>query len=49
MTKEVCVVLPALNEESTIGMVIDEVPRDELERKGYSVSVVVIDNGKVQE
>jgi glycosyltransferase involved in cell wall biosynthesis len=45
LTKEVCVVLPALNEESTIGLVIDEVPKEDLERKGYSVSVIVIDNG----
>jgi len=45
LTKEVCVVLPALNEEGTIGLVIDEVPREDLERKGYKVSVLVVDNG----
>jgi glycosyltransferase involved in cell wall biosynthesis len=45
VVKEVCVMLPALNEEGTIGMVIDEVPRGELERRGYKVTVVVIDNG----
>ena len=32
MTKEVCVILPALNEEDTIGMVIDEIPVEEIER-----------------
>ena len=35
MAKEVCVILPALNEESTIGMVIDEIPVEEMERRGY--------------
>ena len=43
--KKVCVLLPALNEEETIGKIIDEIPLDELEKKNYRVEVVVIDNG----
>ncbi len=41
--KAVCVVLPALNEEETIGKVIEEIPRDVLEQNGYRVSVLVVD------
>lgn len=43
--KKVCVVFPALNEEETIGKVIDEVPIRELEETGYHVEIVVADNG----
>ncbi len=45
MAKEVCILLPALNEEDSIGRVIDEIPRAEMERKGYSTRVIVVDNG----
>lgn len=43
--KEVCVILPALNEVGTIGKVIDEIPREEMERRGYRTNILVIDNG----
>ena len=43
--KKVCVIFPALNEEETIGKVIDEVPVPQLEENGYKVEVVVVDNG----
>ena len=39
----VLIILPALNEEQTIGKVIDEIPRQALEEKGYAVSVLVVD------
>jgi glycosyltransferase involved in cell wall biosynthesis len=39
----VCVILPALDEELTVGKVIDEIPRHELEREGYQVDVLVVD------
>lgn len=39
----VCIVLPALDEELTVGKVIDEIPRQELERDGYQVDVLVVD------
>ena len=45
MTKEVCVILPALNEEDSIGMVIDEIPVEEMGRRGYKASIIVVDNG----
>ena len=45
MTKRICVILPALNEESTIGLVIEEIPRAELEKKGYQTDIVVVNNG----
>jgi dolichol-phosphate mannosyltransferase len=45
LAKEVCILLPALNEEESIGRVIDEIPRAEMERKGYSTRVIVVDNG----
>jgi dolichol-phosphate mannosyltransferase len=43
--KEVCVVLPALNEEQTIGLVIDEIPVKGMERMGYRTNIIVVDNG----
>lgn len=43
--KEVCIVLPALNEEEAIGRVIDEIPKGEIERRGYQARVIVVDNG----
>jgi dolichol-phosphate mannosyltransferase len=43
--KKVSVVLPALNEEEAIGKVIDEIPRKELESKGYQTEIIVVDNG----
>ena len=45
MKKRVCVILPALNEENTIGLVIDEIPREELEKRGYSTDIMVVNNG----
>jgi len=45
LNKEISVILPALNEEGTIGKVIDEIPREEIERKGYEVNIIVVDNG----
>jgi len=43
--KKVSVVLPALNEEEAIGKVIDEIPVEELESKGYQTEIIVVDNG----
>jgi dolichol-phosphate mannosyltransferase len=45
MGKEVCIVLPALNEEESIGKVIDEIPGGEIARRGYKHRVIVVDNG----
>ena len=43
--KKVSVVLPALNEEEAIGKVIDEIPVEELESKGYQTEIIVVNNG----
>lgn len=44
---KITVVVPALNEESGIGLVLDEVPRKELEEAGYDVELLVIDGESV--
>ena len=41
---EVSIIIPALNEEETIGKVIGEVPKRELEKKGYKVEILVVNN-----
>jgi glycosyltransferase involved in cell wall biosynthesis len=43
--KTLSVVIPALNEEHGIGDVLQEIPIDQLKGMGYSVEVLVIDNG----
>lgn len=40
---EILIILPTLNEEPTIGRVIDEIPRKTLEEKGYRVRLLVVD------
>jgi glycosyltransferase involved in cell wall biosynthesis len=40
---EVLIILPTLNEEPTIGRVIDEIPRETLEGAGYEVRLLVVD------
>lgn len=39
----ISVVIPTLNEEKTIGKVIDSIPRDFLKKMGYDVDVLVVD------
>ncbi|MFC1968109.1 glycosyltransferase family 2 protein [Chloroflexota bacterium] len=41
---KILIVLPAFNEEATIGKVIDEIPKSDLEQAGYKVEVLVVDN-----
>ena len=43
-TKTVSIVIPTLNEEETIGKVIDEIPKENIERWGYQVEILVADN-----
>ena len=43
----VTVILPTLNEEETIGEVIDEIPRAILKEKGYQVEVLVVDGNSI--
>lgn len=40
---EISVVLPALDEELTIGKVIDAIPVKQMERRGYSLDIMVVD------
>jgi glycosyltransferase involved in cell wall biosynthesis len=42
--KEVCIIIPALNEEETIAKVIDEIPKEHMEGRGYEVEIIVVDN-----
>ena len=43
-TKKISVVIPALNEEAGIGLVINQIPVEQLHRAGYDVEVIVVDN-----
>ncbi|HEV7454450.1 MAG TPA: glycosyltransferase family 2 protein [Candidatus Saccharimonadales bacterium] len=43
--KTISIVIPALNEEKGIGSVLKEIPITELNKMGYEVEVLVIDNG----
>lgn len=40
----VSIIIPALNEKLTIGKVIDEIPKEDLQKAGYGVEIVVTDN-----
>jgi dolichol-phosphate mannosyltransferase len=40
---KIAVVLPALDEEKTIGQVIDAIPVEELRKAGYAVDITVVD------
>jgi glycosyltransferase involved in cell wall biosynthesis len=42
--KGISIILPALNEEETVGRVIDEIPGERIEQTGYKVELLVIDN-----
>jgi dolichol-phosphate hexosyltransferase len=42
-TEKIVVMIPALNEEGSIGSVIDDIPREELMQRGLEVRVVVVD------
>jgi len=42
--KKITVLIPCLNEEDGIGMVLDHLPKEGLAKKGYSTETIVIDN-----
>jgi dolichol-phosphate mannosyltransferase len=44
LRREVSIILPALNEEKSIGKVIDEIPKEAMEERGYKVEILVVDN-----
>ncbi|UCG10284.1 MAG: glycosyltransferase [Dehalococcoidia bacterium] len=39
----VCIIIPTLNEAEAIGKLIDEIPREAMQQKGYEVEVLVTD------
>ena len=41
--RSICIILPALDEESTVGKVIEEITGQALERNGYQVDILVVD------
>ena len=43
LQRKISVVIPALNEEKSIGRVIDSIPVDVLRRMGFDVEVLVVD------
>ncbi len=43
--QRVSIIIPTLNEASSIGQVIDDIPRQAMVEKGYEVEVMVIDGG----
>ena len=43
LRRKISVVIPALNEEKSIGRVIDSIPVDVLRRMGFDVEVLVVD------
>lgn len=47
VSRSVCVILPALNEERTIGSVIRRIPRETLEVLGYSPRILVVDGNSI--
>lgn len=45
MPKTISIVIPTLNEEKSIGRVLDAIPREKLKELGYNVEVLVVDGG----
>jgi len=45
--RKISIVIPALNEEKSIGGVIDSIPVNVLQGKGFDVEIIVVDGGSV--
>ena len=45
--KSISILLPALNEEETIGQVIDNIPRQQIASMGYDIDIMVVDGHSV--
>lgn len=45
MKRKISIVIPALNERDGIKKTIEGVPKEELERIGYEIQILVVDNG----
>jgi dolichol-phosphate mannosyltransferase len=46
---QISVILPALDEELTIGKVIDGIPVEQLEKRGYSIDIMVVDGNSTDD
>ncbi|MFC2154730.1 glycosyltransferase family 2 protein [Candidatus Altiarchaeota archaeon] len=42
--KSISIVLPALNEEGVVGETVNSIPKNELEKMGLEVEIIVVDN-----
>ena len=49
MAKKIVIIIPAYNEEKGIGFVLDNIPKNRLEKLGYNVEVLVIDNNSTDQ
>ncbi len=47
MKDKVAVLIPTLNEEMSVGQVIDRIPVEDLSNKGYEMSIYVIDGNSI--
>ncbi len=47
--KNVSIVIPALNEAEGIAKTIASIPKKELEKRGYQVQIIVVDNGSTDD
>jgi glycosyltransferase involved in cell wall biosynthesis len=47
LKNEISVILPALDEEMTIGKVIDGIPVKQLKEKGYNIDIMVVDGHSI--
>ena len=43
--KKISIVIPALNEETGIGPVLQEIPISTIKQMGYEAEILVVDNG----
>lgn len=46
---EISVILPALDEELTIGRVIDGIPSKQIKEKGYAIDIMVVDGNSTDD
>jgi len=45
----VCIIIPAVNEETTIEQGIDEIPKQALQQDGYLVDILVVDGNSTDQ
>jgi len=45
----VCIIIPAVNEEATIGQVIAEIPKQARQQDGYLVDILLVDGNSTDQ